>query len=80
MNYFPNDLVLPLRLAEPHLLQLLIEDFNLTRSGPGVELEVHITPDTPTIWTRDAKRLVLSKMKAMPGYPNKVISYHLDPA
>src|SRR4029078_6777712 len=61
---FNRNLVRPLAAAENSFLQVLVDRFRLRRRGRGFELHVEFGDNSPSIWLRDAKRHILSKLRA----------------
>ncbi len=57
-----NDLVLPLALAEPRFLNVLLPSFLLHRDGQGARLEVRFDDRSDCIWSTVAKDRVRAKI------------------
>jgi len=62
MNLTDSEFIRPLRLAENQFLQVLISEFTMHRKSGGIELRLGFTPETPTIWMRQAKDVLREKM------------------
>lgn len=72
MPPFDNHLVLPLRLAQNHFLEVLLSRFILRRQGGGAELEVSFDGDTPAVWNRIGREEV---RRRIPDFERKAIDY-----
>lgn len=59
---FNREYVRPLATAENQFLQVLVDRFQIRRTGNGFELQVAFSEDSPSIWLRAAKRHLLGAL------------------
>jgi hypothetical protein len=61
-----DGMMLPLRVADTHLLQVLVSDFHVGVNGSGAELSLRFDGNTPAIWSRGAKTALKKAIQALP--------------
>jgi len=59
MKMHSSEYVKPLRLAESKFLEILVTAFSLMRYASGVCLKTRFDKDTPAVWSREGKQMVL---------------------
>ena len=81
---FIDEFIRPLQSIENKFLEVLVNEFELTKNPTGVKLSLQIDDDTPAIWNDLGRNIVRSKIpkfdKKSRKYQDMIDSFWRDPA